>query len=118
MSCTSMPSKTITIQVFLAALAVAIVMGLFWNGSVHALDNRPSNLESNPPSLPLQQEAEDSAPDANLSYMFAVFIITWAVLFGYLFVMSRRQRDLQHELKTLRTALSEKKCHSERHDDH
>lgn len=38
----------------------------------------------------------------NLSYLFAAFSIVWAVLFGYLFTISRRQRELRRELDSLR----------------
>jgi CcmD family protein len=59
-------------------------------------------------------DAEDTEegsgdPEANLPFLFAVFIITWAVLFGFVFVMSRRQSALQREIETLRAALLERK---------
>ena len=117
MNCISTPSRALGIRWLLAAIVVTIVVSTFWTGSVHASGDRPGGLESNPPSLPLQQEAEDSDPEANLPYMFAVFIITWAVFFGYVFVMSRRQRDLQRELSALRMALAEKERHSEEKED-
>lgn len=53
------------------------------------------------------QAADDREPEANLPYLFAVFIITWAVLFGYVFYMSRRQRAMQREIEALRAALAE-----------
>ncbi|MBM3949325.1 MAG: CcmD family protein [SAR202 cluster bacterium] len=55
-----------------------------------------------------QQAADDREPEANLAYLFAVFIITWAVLFGYVFYLSRRQRAMQREIEALRAALAEK----------
>ena len=54
------------------------------------------------------QPAGDREPEANLPYLFAVFIITWAVLFGYVFYMSRRQRAMQRDIEALRAALAEK----------
>jgi CcmD family protein len=57
---------------------------------------------------PQEQPADDREPEANLPYLFAVFIITWAVLFGYVFYMSRRQRAMQREIEALRAALAEK----------
>ena len=50
---------------------------------------------------------EDSGPEANLPYLFAVFIITWAAFFGYVFVMSRRQNELRHEIDALKQRLAE-----------
>lgn len=56
-----------------------------------------------------QQAADDREPEANLPYLFAVFIITWAVLFGYVFYLSRRQRAMQREIEALRAVLAEKR---------
>jgi CcmD family protein len=55
-----------------------------------------------------QEEGEDAKSDDALPYLFAVFIITWAGFFGYVFVMSRRQRETQRELDALKLALVEK----------
>ncbi len=38
----------------------------------------------------------------NLSYLFAAFTIVWAVLFGYVFSLSRRQRQLRREIDSLK----------------
>lgn len=40
-------------------------------------------------------------------YLFAAYTIIWAVLFGYLFVINNRQRQLQRELDSFRKALKE-----------
>jgi CcmD family protein len=52
-----------------------------------------------------ETQEEDGDPEANLPFLFAVFIITWAVLFAFVFVMSRRQSALQREIEALRSAL-------------
>ena len=57
-----------------------------------------------PPAAPLAQESE---PEANLPYLFAVYIITWLAFFGYVFYMSRRQREMQREIEELKRAISE-----------
>ncbi|MDA1189178.1 MAG: CcmD family protein [Chloroflexi bacterium] len=55
------------------------------------------------------QVAEEARkPEANLPYLFAVFIITWALMFGYVFYMSRRQRTLRNEIEALKSVLNEK----------
>ena len=39
-------------------------------------------------------------PDQNLGFLFSVFIVTWAGFFGYIFLMSRRQREIRREINT------------------
>ncbi|MCY3544225.1 MAG: CcmD family protein [Chloroflexi bacterium] len=46
--------------------------------------------------------------EAELPWLFAVYAITWAAFFGYVFVMSRRQREMQREIETLKRALEAK----------
>ena len=45
------------------------------------------------------------SPDPNLGFLFGVFIVTWAGFFGYAFIMSRRQREMQREIAALRTII-------------
>ena len=55
------------------------------------------------------QQAEDGgSPEANLPYLFAVYIITWLAFFGYVFMMSRRQREMRREIDALKQALDER----------
>ena len=49
-----------------------------------------------------------SDPEANLPFLFAVFIITWAAFFVYVFYVSRRQREMQSEIEALKRALEER----------
>ena len=53
-------------------------------------------------------QASDSDPEANLPYLFAVYILTWAGFFGYAFYMSRRQRDMRRDIDALRQALRDR----------
>ena len=53
-------------------------------------------------------QASDSDPEANLPFLFAVYILTWAGFFGYALYMSRRQRDMQRDIDALRQALRER----------
>ena len=48
------------------------------------------------------------APEANLPFLFAVYIITWAAFFGYAFYVSRRQREMQGEIEALKRALQDR----------
>ena len=50
-------------------------------------------------------QAQGSGPEANLPYLFAVYIITWAAFFAYVFYVSRRQREMQAEIDALKRAL-------------
>ena len=52
-----------------------------------------------------QQQARG---EAELPWLFAVYIITWAAFFGYVFVMSRRQREMRAEIEALKRALAER----------
>ncbi len=76
--------------------------------AVHAFDHETAVAESDIRSTPEGQEHEDRDPETNLPYLFAVFIITWAVFFGYVFVMSGRQREMRREIEELRKAMAER----------
>lgn len=56
------------------------------------------------PRLPQQQ----LRGEAELPWLFAVYAITWAAFFGYVFVMSRRQREMRAEIAALKRALAER----------
>ena len=47
-------------------------------------------------------------PEANLPFLFAVYIITWGAFFGYVFYLSRRQRDMRSEIEALKRALAQR----------
>ncbi len=38
----------------------------------------------------------------NLSYLFFGFAVIWIVLFAYIYSLSRRENDLQHEIDRLK----------------
>ena len=52
-------------------------------------------------------EHGDSAgnPEANLPFLFAVFIVTWAMFFAYVAYMARKQRSMQQEIEILRASV-------------
>ncbi len=43
----------------------------------------------------------------NAGYLFAAFAIVWVVLFGYIFILSRRQKRLRRELDLLKEMTTE-----------
>ena len=51
---------------------------------------------------------QERSPEANLPYLFAVFIITWAGFFAYVFFASRRQRQMEREIEALKATLRER----------
>jgi CcmD family protein len=51
-------------------------------------------------------EREEGKLETNLSYLFAVFAITWALFFAYVLYMGRKQRVLQHDIAKLKGSLS------------
>lgn len=92
-------------MVVLGAIVAGSPSGI---ASVHASSERGEDWAPEVPLAPQQQESEDRDPEANLPYLFAVFFITWAAFFGYVFVMSRRQREMQGEIDALKRALADR----------
>ena len=58
-------------------------------------------------SYAVQSAQENTNQNTNLGYLFAIYIITWAGFFAYIFVLSRRQRSLERQIKILKTRLDE-----------
>jgi len=55
------------------------------------------------PTVVYAQEGTGSSnPEANLPFLFAVYTITWAGFFAYLFFISRRHRELRNEIESLK----------------
>ena len=83
------------VMIVVASLSVVSVVGAY---------EGPLQLVSQA-SAPAQ---EGGGPEANLPFLFAVYIITWAAFFAYVFYVSRRQRELRNEIETLKRALEER----------
>ena len=98
------------VRAALAFLIAGIIVALYPAGVpvAEASERSPEAAKTDILSVPQPQDAgdADSDPEANLPYLFAVFIITWAVFFGYLFVMSRRHREMQREIEGLKETLA------------
>ena len=45
----------------------------------------------------------------NAGYLLAAFSIIWAVVFGYVLVMQRRQRKLQRQITLLQKSMDKSK---------
>ena len=89
----------------LALLAASLLVALLAPGSP-ALASETEPLQA-PAAATAQESGQRGEPEANLPYLFAVYIITWLAFFGYVFFMSRRQRDMQREIDELKRAISE-----------
>lgn len=50
---------------------------------------------------------QTQVPPSNLPYLVAAFAVSWAVFFIYALFVTRRQRELQAEIRELRRALTE-----------
>ncbi len=45
--------------------------------------------------------------EENLGYLFAAFTVVWLALFGYIFILSRRQQRLRRDIDLLKETLKE-----------
>ena len=52
---------------------------------------------------------ENTNTSTNLGYLFAIYIITWAGFFAYIFLVSRRQRSLEREVRNLRKLVTDRR---------
>ena len=46
--------------------------------------------------------SESGRLETNLGFLFAIYMVTWVAFFAYVFVMSRRQRDLHRQIEKLK----------------
>ena len=80
-------------------MAIALSVALWGQAGVQA---SPDNPPAHPEAVAPQSDPEPGDdPDPNLGYLFGVYIVTWGGFFGYAFVMSRRQREMQREIVAL-----------------
>ena len=84
-----------------AATTIGFVASALWAGTALA--------------APVAQESTQADP--NLGYLFAVFAVTWAAFFGYVFYMSRRQREMRREIEALKMALAEMEAVEEKAEE-
>ena len=84
---------------FIAAAAILLLSATLTPLAIHAYDDAPTVAAS--AEVPAQQQRGES----ELPWLFAVYAITWAAFFAYVFIMSRRQREMQREIDALKRAL-------------
>ena len=52
-------------------------------------------------------QAADDGPEANLPYLFAVFIITWRLFFAFAAYVSLPRRAMEREIEALRASMED-----------
>ena len=50
-------------------------------------------------------ESHIPLPASNIPWLFAAFAVSWAVFFLYAFFVTRRQQEMQSQIRQLRRAL-------------
>ena len=90
----------------LLALVVLAVAAATDPPSLRAFHAEVASVDSG--AAPPPQNGGD--PEANLPYLFAVYIVTWAAFFAYVFYLSRRQRDMRSEIEALKRALAQREA--------
>ena len=46
-------------------------------------------------------------PSENLPYLYAVYAVTWVAFFIYVFFVSKRQAEMEREIRELRNAIEQ-----------
>ena len=87
---------------FIIAAIILLAATMVPGAVVVAYDGTPVS------TLSAEVPAQQQRGEAELPWLFAVYAITWAAFFGYVFVMSRRQREMQREIDALKRALQAK----------
>ena len=96
----------------LLAVVLALAMGVVlvaYSGQVEAAEGAPAGTGEHG-AFPPPQADDGLEGESELPWLFAVFFITWAAFFGYVFVMSRRQREMRREIDALRRALAQREA--------
>lgn len=58
-------------------------------------------------SAPQVVGQDNTNTETNLDFLFAIYIITWAGFFTYIFIVSRRQRTMEREIEEIKRLLLE-----------
>ena len=101
-------SSTLRKALPIARSAPVVLLGLIMAVVLAAPVYAGSGIVDHAVSATAFAQASGSDPEANLPFLFAVYILTWAGFFGYAFYMSRRQRDMRRDIEALRQALRER----------
>ena len=105
MSCTEVsPRVGLVVRIALVVALSALMASYAGAGEVNASGEQAEEATAQP-GMPQQSDEMDG--ESELPWLFAVFAITWAAFFAYVFVMSRRQREMQREIDHLKRSLED-----------
>ena len=95
------------VAIVLAAFGVIVAIAVV--GVVGVEDAYAFHASGEPVTLggEVFANGDEHDPESNLPFLFAVFFITWAAFFAYVFIMSRRQGEMRGEIEALRRVLTE-----------
>ena len=91
-------------RILLATVVIIFVFSVFGGTQIEASDETIENVLAEVQTHPQQQLRGES----ELPWLFAVYIITWGAFFGYIFLLSRRQRDMRNEIEVLKRVLADR----------
>ena len=104
--------RFIVMRSSLVAIALALATGVMlvaYSGNAEAAEDVAAGTGEHQQLPPPQTDGELEG-ESELPWLFAVFFITWAAFFGYVFVMSRRQREMRREIDALRKVLAQREA--------
>ncbi len=111
MSCTEVFLRDATVRRLVLTLALVLAGSIAsYTGAaeVRASDHQPGEPAKVQEGVPQQSDEMDG--ESELPWLFAVFIITWAAFFAYVFIMSRRQREMQREIEVLKRSMEDREA--------
>ena len=103
-NCPKSSQNTAFWRILLAVFVIIFTVSIFGGSQIEASDETIQNVLAEVQTHPQQQLRGES----ELPWLFAVYIITWGAFFGYIFLLSRRQRDMRHEIDVLKRALADR----------
>ena len=101
------------LRLTLVLVAATFVFGSWHAGDVYG-DDQPQPAPGAEGRVSAEEHENDGGGDSELPWLFAVFFVTWAAFFGYVLVMSRRQREMRREIDALRRALDDQQRRASR----
>lgn len=102
------------IIVIISILFIVSFMSVVWSKPIVATSEKPEDIFASTYMDYMKQESRD--PGANLPFLFAVYTITWAGFFSYIFMLSRRQRAINREIEYLKSKYVEIESKSQRNE--
>ena len=90
----------------LVAIVVALAAAAPFAAAHAQISPQVANVSGDESAPAPQPQAQEFEGDSDLPWLFAVFFVTWATFFAYVFIMSRRQREMQREIDAMKRMLA------------